>query len=244
MSKKVLVLTGAAGFLGSAIAVDLSRNYRITAIDLREPSRALLEAAPDVTWEKIDIAEAEAVDSAFQRAKRRHGRIDFVLHFAAFYHFGMDRRPEYERTNERGTANLLRSATHVGVKRLIFASSIAAMEPPPHGQMLTEKTPTSHFTPYASSKSLGEQMIARQADKLPGIVLRLGGAFSDWCELPPLCSLIKLWSGRGPFGRIVPGRGESGIPYIHRSDVTRIVRKCIEMAQFQDKLAPFGVVPP
>ncbi len=238
MNGNVLLLTGAAGFLGSAIAVALSRELKITAVDVREPSRALIDAAPNVTWEQLDIADAEAVASSFQRTIRANGRIDLVIHFAAFYHFGTDWRPEYEQTNVRGTANLLRAAADAGVRRVVFASSIAAMEPPPAGQMLTESTPTSNFTSYARSKTLGEEMLVAAADRLPGIVLRLGGAFSDWCELPPLHSLIKLWSGRGPLSRIVPGHGESGFPYIHRDDVTRIVRHCIER---HESLAPFEV---
>ena len=71
-------------------------------------------------------------------------------------------------------------------------------------------------------------MLAKQADALPGIVLRVAGAFSDWCELPPLYSLIKRWSGRGPSSRLVPGRGSSGFPYIHRDDVVRSVIRCVE----------------
>jgi hypothetical protein len=51
--------------------------------------------------------------------------------------------------------------------------------------------------------------------------------FSDWCELPPLHSLIKLWTSAFPFGCVIPGRGESGIPYIHITDLVRLIRKCI-----------------
>ncbi len=82
-------------------------------------------------------------------------------------------------------------------------------------------------------------MIAKEADALPGIVLRVAGAFSDWCELPPLYSLIKRWSGRGPSSRLVPGCGNSGFPYIHRDDVVQSVRRCIEC---HATLAPFEIL--
>ncbi|MFV2066362.1 MAG: hypothetical protein ACC645_05230, partial [Pirellulales bacterium] len=55
--------------------------------------------------------------------------------------------------------------------------------------------------------------------------------FSDWCELPPLTSLIRLWRGRFPSRRMVVGRGDSGIPYLHRSDLVRIVRHSIDCRQ-------------
>lgn len=217
----------------------MSQDYKITAIDRRDPGQALRQAAPGVIWERLDISDAKEVISAFQRTQSKHGQIDFVVHLAAFYHFGTDWLPEYERTNVQGTANILRAARNTGVRRVIFASSIAAIEPPPPGQVLTEKAPTSDFIPYAKSKTIGEELIAEGVDTLPAIVLRIGGAFSDWCELPPLHSLIKMWSGRGPYSRIVPGRGESGIPYIHRDDVVQIVRRCVESHEKLDALEVF-----
>jgi nucleoside-diphosphate-sugar epimerase len=239
MDQKVLLITGAAGFLGSAITAELSREHTVIAVDVREPSEALRRAAPGVTWERLDIADPESVTALFRGLHGTHRRLDFLIHFAAFYHFGSDWHPQYEQTNVRGTANLLRAAGEASTQRVIFASSVAAMEPPPPGRRLTESTPTNTFIPYARSKHLGEKMIAQGAEALPGIALRIAGAFSDWCELPPLYSLIKLWSGRGPLSRLVPGRGSSGFPYIHRSDVVRSVRRCIEC---HSALAPFEVL--
>lgn len=239
MDESIIILTGAAGFLGSAIAVALSGDHKIIAIDRREPGRALRQAAPMVIWKQLDIADAKQVASTFRHTKSEYGRIDFVIHFAAFYHFGTDWLAEYERTNIQGTSNVLQAAKNAGVQRVIFASSTAAMVPPPPGQTLTEKAPTCDLFPYAKTKSIGEEMIAEGADRLPGIVLRIGGAFSDWCELPPLYGLIEMWSGRGPWSRMVPGCGESGIPYIHRDDVIRIVKCCIE---YHETLDPFEVL--
>jgi len=239
MDQKVLLITGAAGFLGSAITVELSREHTVIAVDVREPSEALRRAAPGVAWEQLDIADSESVTALFRALQGTHRRLDFLIHLAAFYHFGGDWRPQYERTNVQGTANLLRAAREASAQRVIFASSVAAMEPPPPGRRLTERTPTSPYIPYARSKHLGEKMIAQGAKALPGIALRIAGTFSDWCELPPLYSLIKLWSGRGPLSRLVPGRGDSGFPYIHRSDVVHSVRRCIEC---HAALAPFEVL--
>jgi nucleoside-diphosphate-sugar epimerase len=238
MGQNVILITGAAGFLGSAITVALSREHAIVAVDVREPSEPLRRAAPGVVWKRLDIADSESVTALFRAIRGDHGRLDILIHLAAFYHFGSDWLPEYERTNVHGTANLLRAAKDTSAQRVIFASSIAAMEPPPPGQSLTERTPTSSFIPYARSKHLGEQMIEKEASSLPGIVLRIAGAFSDWCELPPLYGLIKRWSGRGPLGRLVPGCGHSGFPYIHRDDVVRSVTRCIEC---HAGLAPFEV---
>ncbi|MEE8450816.1 MAG: NAD(P)-dependent oxidoreductase [Thermoguttaceae bacterium] len=228
MNRKVVIITGAAGFLGSAVTVDLSGDHTVVAIDHRGPSEALLAAAPGVGWHQVDIAEARAVEAVFRQTTESIGRVDLVVHFAAFYHFGMDRREEYERTNVQGTSHVVQSSVRSGVGRLIFASSIAAMRPESSTEVLTEKTPTADYIPYAETKAIGERMLREASDRLPAVVLRIGGAFSDWCELPPLWSLLKLWGGRSPLSRLVVGQGRSAMPYIHRDDLVRIVRACIE----------------
>jgi nucleoside-diphosphate-sugar epimerase len=227
MTKPIVVITGASGFIGSAVCVDLAKDFMVIAIDSREPTEQLRRAAPQAIWYIIDIADNQAISKLFAQTKSDFGRIDFVIHLAAYYDFGTDWVPEYQRTNVEGTANVIDASIIEGVRRLIFASSIAAMEPPDIGSYLTEENPTSEFLPYAKSKSLGERLLAEASSQVPCNILRIAGVFSDWCELPPLYSLIKLWTSAFPFGRIIPGRGESGIPYININDLVRLVRLCI-----------------
>ncbi len=215
--KPTVVVTGAAGFLGSATVVDLAADHRVIAIDRRAPSEPLLRATPGVEWQCFDIADAARVDACLRRARARHGGIDVVVHYAAFYHFGSDWLPEYDRTNLGGTGNILEAATDHGVGRLIFASSVAATLPPPPGQRLNERSPADGTIPYARSKAIGESMVAGHAPRLPAVVLRIGGVFSDWCELAPLHSLIQMWSRRGPARRFVPGWGGTGVALLPRA---------------------------
>jgi nucleoside-diphosphate-sugar epimerase len=238
MNRNIVIVTGASGFLGSAITIDLSRHYRVFAVDQREPGAALRKAAGEVVWQRLDISQTDELTGVFQHIRRKWGHIDFVVHLAAFYHFGKDPRSEYARTNVQGTANVIRAAKSTGAKRIIFASSVAAMEPPPPGQTLTEKTPASDYLPYAKSKAEGEKLLAEASDDLPAIVIRIGAAFSDWCELPALYSLIRLWGRPGVLGRMIPGAGKSGMPYIHRDDLVRLVRRCLEL---HEGLSPFEI---
>ena len=234
----MIAITGAAGFLGSALTVDLSRDHRVVAIDRRKPSGALLAAACQTRWHQVDIADSEALARTFQDARQSLGRVDVVLHFAAFYHFGTDWKAEYDQDEPPRNAQRAASAEQCGAQRIVFASSIAAMEPAPPGAVLTEKPPAAGQIPYAKSKSPGEEMVRDASPRLPGVVLRIGGVFSDWCELPPLASLIGLWAGRSPFSRILVGQGTTGMPYIHRHNVVRIVRSCIEA---HETLGPYEV---
>jgi len=227
MTKPIVVITGAAGFIGSAVCIDLAKDFQVIAIDRRKPSEQLIKAAPQAIWHILDIADNQALSQAFTQTQNDFGQINFVIHLAAYYDFDNDWVEEYQRTNVDGTVNVLDQSKKTGVKRLLFASSIGAMKPPAFSSFLTEESPMSEFTPYARSKSLGERLVTEAADQLPCIILRIAGVFSDWCELPPLHSLIKRWTSVFPMGRIIPGRGESGIPYIHITDLVRIFRKCI-----------------
>ena len=227
MTKPIIIVTGASGFIGSTVCIDLAKDFIVVAIDRREPTLRLREAAPLVIWHILDISDNLAVSKLFALVKIDFGQIDFVIHLAAYYDFSMDWVGEYQRTNISGTSNVLNASKYEGVKRLIFASSIAAMEPPAGSSFLTEESPTSEYIPYAKSKSLGEKLIEESSAQVPYTILRIAGVFSDWCELPPLYSLIKLWTSVFPFGCMIPGRGNSGIPYIHLNDLVSIVRKCI-----------------
>jgi len=231
MPGRVIVITGAAGFLGSAATVALARSHTVIAIDRRDPSLQLRHAAPDVRWHRLDIADREALRGAFRRARADHGHIDVVLHLAAYYHFGSDWRPEYERTNVRGTTFVLEASRETAVDRLIFASSIAATRPAPVGQFVDESTPAACDTPYGRSKALGEQILQAAAQQQAVVILRIGGVFSDWCELPPLYSLLRIWAGPPPLNRVVVGSGKTGFPFIHRADWVRMVEACVDRCQ-------------
>ncbi len=238
MTKPVVIITGASGFLGSAVCIDLALNFTVVAVDRREPSLLLKKAGPQVIWHIVDIADNQAISNIFAQTKDSFGQIDFVIHFAAYYDFDNDWVEEYQRTNVTGTANILNASKQEGARRLIFASSMAAMEPPEGGSFLTEDSPTSEFTPYSKSKSIGEKLIKETGVQVPYTILRIAGVFSEWCELPPLYSLFKLWTSAFPLGCIIPGRGESGIPYIHINDLVSIVRKCIHLDR---KLGPSNI---
>jgi nucleoside-diphosphate-sugar epimerase len=102
------------------------------------------------------------------------------------------------------------------------------MEPPPPGRLLDHRCPASDYLPYARSKAIGERMVLEGSDRLPSTVLRIGAAFSDWCELPPLHSLIVNWWGRSALRRVMVGCGDTGMPYVHLDDLVQLVRCCVD----------------
>ncbi|MBI3832523.1 MAG: NAD(P)-dependent oxidoreductase [Planctomycetes bacterium] len=235
MRSNSLLVTGAAGFLGSKITRELAQDHAVTAIDHRLPSAVLRAAAPNVRWVQADIADAEALRRAFAEHVREHGAPGWVIHLAAFWHFGGDRPPEYERTNIQGTRLVLEAAERAGADgekpRVLFASSMGALEPPPPGVVITERSREWADIPYGGSKAEGERIVEAFAARVPAVILRIGGIFTEWCELPPLWSLMRLWGGRGLQARVMPGQGRSGFAYLHRDDLARMVRRILERSE-------------
>jgi nucleoside-diphosphate-sugar epimerase len=239
MESKVVLVTGSSGFLGSVICADLSRDHDVIGVDRREPTAALRRKVVGGRWHTLDIADPTAATALFDHLAADRRTLHCVLHMAAFYHFGRHWLPEDDRVNVRGLRHILEGAVRLGTRRFLFAGSVASLPPPLAGSVLSEKSSPVTATAYTRSKTIGEALLGRYSGRMPTLALRIGGVFSDWCELPPLYSLMKLWSQPGFMGRMIPGRGISGFPYIHRRDLVQCVRRIIER---QDSLAPSEVL--
>lgn len=232
--RHTILITGATGYLGSVLCTHLCRAHNIIGLSLSPPSKRLISAAPSVRWEKGDVVEPGCLDCIFKTSASQGNPIDYIIHFAAYTDYGEKWNDEYSDTNVIGTRSILDAAYDAGVKRILFAGSIAALEPPPTGEVLTEKSSIYGKFAYSKSKAMGEKLLAQYSDRVRSVILRLGGVFTDWCELPPLYSVMNLWSR--PFsGRMIPGQGDSGFPYIHRKDVVEIVKRIIDKDNSLDR---------
>jgi len=219
---KNLLITGAAGFIGSALTKALISEYRVLATDRAAPTGIPTK----LTWVTHDLAERSALSSNIEQFCEQHGPIHAVIHLAAFYHFGTRWLDPYQTTNIDATRWLLEHCPDWGVKRFIFTSSILAT--PPREGRTDETTPPDDYIPYARSKAVGEGLVREHSDLVPGLILRLGGVFSDWCELPPLYSLLDMWSQHSWTGRVVAGKGLTATPYIHVDDLIQAIARCLE----------------
>jgi UDP-glucuronate 4-epimerase len=161
-----ILLTGAAGFIGSHLAERLcGRGDRVTGFDnfdpfypreVKERNLAGLLARRDFSLVEGDLTDPHDVDQAFAIA----GSVDTVVHLAALA--GV--RPSiaspgrYWNVNVNGTLHLLHACHERGVKRVVFASSSSV-----YG--LDSDVPFSEFdpcgrplSPYAATKRAGELM--------------------------------------------------------------------------------------
>ncbi len=132
--KKVLV-TGAAGSIGRALAESLSYSQCEALIVLDHHDHGLLEVAEATAGRARQIRVVEALANIRDRARltsiMERERPDIVIHAAALKHVHMgERHPgECVRTNLLGVRNVVAAAEQAGVSAFTFVSSDKAAEP-------------------------------------------------------------------------------------------------------------------
>lgn len=234
-----LVVTGASGFVGRRV-VEMARaaGYRVHAIDRRAPPNAVAGVCPSICWHQVDICEQQPLADLFADL-RADGGVDAIIHLAAYYDFTGEDHPEYQRTNIDGLRHLLALSEGLGLRRFIFASSVAACDFPPPGRALDETSPPDGDHIYAETKRRGEEMLRQAAARVPSCIVRFAAMFSDWCEYPPLFVFLDTWLSRSWNARILGGRGRSAVPYLHVRDAVLFLRRVLER---MDDLEPCEVL--
>ena len=222
-----LILTGASGIVGRSFLQAAQDRFCIFALARRGQKRAGVPQHPNVRWLQVDIGIPEALDTVMGHIKERCDP-DYIVHLAAHYDFENIELPDYQHTNVEGTRNVLDQARRLGVKHVIFASSVAACEFREPGQVITESTPPDADFPYARSKRAGEAMMREYAQDFDCSTIRLAAVFSDWCEYAPLYIFLGTWLSKRWNSRILGGHGRSAIPYIHTRDVNRMILTLLE----------------
>jgi len=115
-----VLLTGAAGFIGSAVAEALrSLGHDVVAVDALIPEAHGTAPVGPEGLQRLDVREAEHWRDLLRG-------VDVVCHQAALVGAGVDVAdlPAYASHNDLGTATLLATMAREGVDRLVLASSM------------------------------------------------------------------------------------------------------------------------
>ncbi len=227
MTRQTVLITGASGFIGTALIERLHKDYYIIAID------KILHKDRDssVLWYKVDISDKELLHAAFHEIQEIvSGKIDYVFHLAAYYDMVNKENRRYRETNEKGTGYLLDNLIHFNVNNFIFTSSTVVFKPAVGDKKLIEDSDLSAFIHYGNSKIAGEKIISEYKKKIKATIFRLSAVYSQDCRSIPLANQIAfIW--KKCFGyRILPGKGEGGISYVHIEDVLDAFEKSMLMS--------------
>ncbi|MCU0343985.1 MAG: NAD(P)-dependent oxidoreductase [Ignavibacterium sp.] len=222
-----IVITGASGFIGSYFIDYIKEDFTIFAIARRSRKEANIPYYPNLHWLQCDISNWTSMKEAAEYINKQGGA-DFIVHLAAFYDFTYKYNPAYKTVNVDGTKNLLEFAIKVNAKRFIFSSSLAACEFPSNGNVITEKTSPDADYHYAISKKMGENLVKEYSNRFPCSVIRFAAVYSDWCEFAPLYKFLSSWLSKKLESRILGGKGESAIPYIHIRDLCKMLKVVVD----------------
>ncbi len=238
---KILV-TGASGFVGHYFLDRIKDHFTIYALERRIPQNSPLRNHPNIFWISADVGDIQSVEKA-KAEMLENGGVDFVLHLAGYYDFNYDENPQYQRTNIDGTKNILEISKELGIKRFIFASSVAACKFPEKGDRVSESTPPDAEYAYARSKKMGEIMTKEYSKYFDTSVVRFAAVFSDWCEYGPLYIFLNTWLNKGWKSNILGGKGKSAITYIHVHCVIDLLLKIIQQSNLLQSYDIFNVSP-
>ena len=233
--KRHVLITGGAGFIGSHVVrrfVTRYPDYRIVNFDLLTYAGNLanlsdIEQAPNYTFVRGDICDAEAVGEVFRRYA-----IDGVIHLAAESHVDRSIRDPFTfaRTNVLGTLTLLHAAREAwqgawAGKRFYHISTDEVYGALGFGDKpFNEGTRYDPHSPYSASKASSDHFVRAFHDTydLPTVVTNCSNNYGPY-QFPE--KLIPLLVNNIRLERPLPvyGRGENVRDWLHVEDHARAI---------------------
>ena len=210
MGDKVLV-TGASGFVGSAVARALGRRGDDVRVLMRSTS-----PRTNIEGETFEIAEGDMLD--------RHAMLEamdgvrYVFHVAADYRLWARDPHEIVRNNLHGTRAVMEAARDTGVERIVYTSSVAALKPA-HGEAVDETSRHSEHTvigAYKKSKLVAERLVERMAGEgLPAVIVSPSTPIGPRDVKPTPTGRIIVQAASGG----MPAFVDTGLNLVHVDDV-------------------------
>jgi dihydroflavonol-4-reductase len=209
----LVFLTGASGFVGSAVARALSAKGFALRLLVREGSRRDNIEGLDAEVVTGDMRDGPAMVKAIRGAR-------YVFHVAADYRLWARDMDEIVRNNLEGTRAVMQGALAAGVERVVYTSSVATLKPHLDGTPADETsrhTVDSAIGAYKRSKLVAERLVERMAadDGLPAVIVNPSTPIGprDIKPTPTGRVIVEAALGR------IPAFVDTGLNLVHVDDV-------------------------
>ncbi len=209
----MILVTGASGFIGSAVARRLAADGRDVRVLVRSTS-----PRTNLADLKLEIVEGDLLDEASIDRAMKGAR--FLFHVAADYRLWARNPAEIIQTNVEGTRLVMAAAKRARVERIVYTSSVATLASLPNGEPSDETnvlTGDAAVGAYKSSKlkaeRLVEQMVREQ--NLPAVIVNPSTPIGpgDVRPTPTGRIIVEAAAGR------MPGYVDTGLNLVHVDDV-------------------------
>jgi dihydroflavonol-4-reductase len=209
----MILVTGASGFVGSAVArALLQAGYQVRALVRPTSSRV------NLTDPRLEFAQGDLRDAA--SLERALTDVRVLFHVAADYRLWARDDKDIVRTNVDGTRALMNAALRAGVERIVYTSSVATLKARADGTPSDETFPLdakAAIGAYKYSKVMAERLVEQMAaeQKLPAVIVNPSTPIGprDVRPTPTGRIIVEAAAGR------MPGYVDTGLNLVHVDDV-------------------------
>ena len=164
---KRVLLTGATGYIGSHVAVELvNAGYNVIGVDnFSNSTPKVLDGIEKILGKRIDFMEVDCTDmEAFAKVFEQYPDIEAAIHFAAYKAVGesVAQPVKYYRNNLDSLVNLIELMTSKAKgANIVFSSSATVYGQPSDDELpIKESTPLQPATsPYGRTKQIAEDIL-------------------------------------------------------------------------------------
>jgi dihydroflavonol-4-reductase len=208
-----VLVTGATGFVGSAVARALLSESESVRVLVRPESDRRNLTGLDVAIVEGDLNEPGSLLAAVSDCSA-------VFHVAADYRLWTRRPDDMVRTNVQGSRALIDAALTTGVERIVYTSSVATLGINPNGEPGDEETPVAlenMIGTYKRSKYLAEEAVQEliQEKSAPVVIVNPSTPVGshDIKPTPTGRMIAEAAAGR------MPAYVDTGLNVVHVDDV-------------------------
>ena len=220
--KRIVLITGASGGVGSALCEVLKKDYHLIGLDLT-PCESAHESY------ECDFTSKDSISLALYKIHEKHGgHIACVIHLAAYYDFSGEDNPLYEALNVKGTADFLTELQRFDVDHFIYSSTMLIHRAGVPGEKITEDTPIEPGWTYPQSKADAEEAIRSHHGKIPYTLLRMAGLYDDHTAVPTLSYQIARIYERQFKSWVYSGDKMAGQAFLHKDDMVSLFTELVE----------------